>query len=78
MGSMSCATKHCRVTIEPSRWALGGSKTFMFGKLPIRIGAEVQYYVHQPDDFGPEWNFRFFFIPVVPAPEWASKPLFGS
>ena len=50
----------------------------MFGKLPIRIGAEVQYYVHQPDDFGPEWNIRFFFIPVVPAPEWAGKPLFGS
>ncbi len=56
----------------------GGSKTFMFGKLPIRIGAEAQYYVHQPDDFGPEWNFRFFFIPVIPAPEWAGKPLFGS
>ena len=55
----------------------GGSKTFMFGKLPIRIGAEAQYYVHQPDDFGPEWNFRFFFIPVIPAPEWAGKPLFG-
>ena len=56
---------------------LGGSKTFMFGKLPIRLGAEVQYYVHQANDFGPKWNFRVFIIPVVPAPEWAKKPLFG-
>jgi hypothetical protein len=40
----------------------------MFGPLPVKWGAELQYYVNQPDNFGPEWNLRVFFVPIVPNP----------
>ena len=56
---------------------LGIDKTFKIGKMPLKIGFEMQYYVVQPDDFGPVWNFRLIFTPVIPAPAWAKKPLFG-
>lgn len=46
------------------------------GRLPVKVGAELHYYVEQDDDFGPQWLLRFFFVPVLPAPEWSKKPLF--
>ncbi|MGD8668222.1 MAG: hypothetical protein PVI58_19625 [Desulfobacterales bacterium] len=47
---------------------LGISRTFQFGKLPVRLGAEVHYSIIQPDDVvGQEWNFRFYVIPAVPS-----------
>ena len=47
---------------------LGINRTFQFGKLPVRIGAEVHYSIIQPDDVvGQEWNFRFYVIPAVPS-----------
>jgi len=47
---------------------MGINKTFQFGKLPVRIGAEVHYSVVQPDDVpGAEWNFRFYVIPAAPS-----------
>jgi hypothetical protein len=55
---------------------LGADRMFRLGKLPVKIGFEAQYYVEQPDSFGAEWNFRFFVTPVIPAPKFASKPLF--
>ena len=36
--------------------------------VPIKYGLELQYYVVQPDDFGPQWNLRFIFVPVVQSP----------
>ncbi len=52
------------------RWTipvgLGVSKMVKFGKLPVKIGFEVQYAVVQPDIFGMDWNFRFTFTPVIP------------
>ena len=39
-----------------------------WGKMPVRWGAEIQYYVAQPDDFGPEWNFKLFISPVASNP----------
>ncbi len=46
----------------------GISKTLQFGKLPVRIGAEVHYAVIRPDDeIGSDWNLRFYFIPAVPS-----------
>ncbi len=48
---------------------LGVNKTtVLFGKLPIRLGAEVHYSVVQPDDVGQTWLFRIFAVPVVPSP----------
>ena len=47
---------------------LGVIDLFKAGNMPIRWGAEVQYYVNQADDFGPKWNFKLFFAPVAPNP----------
>ena len=35
------------------------------GPLPVRWGVEVQYYLTQPDDVTPEWNFKVFFAPII-------------
>ncbi len=58
---------------------LGISRTFQFGKVPVRFGAEIHYSVIQPDNIAsPEWNFRFYVIPAAPSAlfDWMSKPLF--
>ncbi len=55
----------------------GGFDTLvMLGKLPVKIGLEAYYYVDSNDGFGPEWQLRLLFIPVVPSPGWAKQPLF--
>jgi hypothetical protein len=47
---------------------LGISRTFQFGKVPVRFGLEVHYSVVQPDDVaGAEWNTRFYIIPAAPS-----------
>ena len=45
---------------------LTASKTTMFGKMPIKFEVEVNYYVEQPDPFGPEWMVGLNITPVVP------------
>ncbi len=55
-----------------NRWTvpigLGINRTFQFGKVPVRIGAEVHYSVVQPDDVpGTKWDFRLFIIPAAPS-----------
>ena len=47
---------------------LGTIDLFKVGKVPVRWGAEVQYYVNQPDDFGPKWNLKLFIAPIAPNP----------
>lgn len=39
-----------------------------FGKLPIRWGAEAQYYLTGPDSVGKKWNLRFFIAPIIANP----------
>jgi hypothetical protein len=56
---------------------IGFDTLVTFGKLPIKIGLEAYYYVEKDDDFGPDWQLRFLFVPVLPSPAWARKPLFG-
>ncbi len=47
---------------------IGINKTVQFGKVPVRFGAEVHYYVEQPDDVpGAEWGLRFVVIPSAPS-----------
>jgi hypothetical protein len=41
-------------------------KTVMLGKMPLKIGLDLNYYVEQPDLFGPEWMIGLSFTPVVP------------
>jgi len=48
------------------------------GPLPVRLGVEVYYHVVKPDAFGPTWQLRLTFIPVVPKPAATKRPLFGS
>lgn len=47
---------------------LGYSNVIKFGKLPVRIAAEMQYSVVSPDNVGSDWNFRLLFIPVIKNP----------
>ena len=47
---------------------IGISKTFRFGKVPVRFGLEYHYSVVQPDStVGTDWNVRFYVIPAVPS-----------
>jgi hypothetical protein len=48
---------------------LGVSKTTIaFGKVPIRLGAEIHYSAIQPDDVSQTWLFRFYMVPLIPSP----------
>jgi hypothetical protein len=47
---------------------LGISRTFQFGKVPVRFGIEVHRTVIEPDDVaGSKWNYRFYVIPAAPS-----------
>ncbi len=41
------------------------SKTVTFGSTPVKLEFEVNYYVEQPDVFGPQWMIGFNVTPVV-------------
>ena len=55
---------------------IGADTLVKFGPLPVKVGLEGYYYVESDDDFGPKWQIRLLFIPVVPAPEWSREPIF--
>lgn len=55
---------------------IGASTTFFVGPMPMRFGVEFDYYAVQADDYGPDYLVRFFLVPVLPRPGFASKPLF--
>ena len=42
------------------------SKTLKWGNTPLKLELDVNYYVEQPDAFGPEWMIGFNITPVVP------------
>ena len=42
------------------------SKTVLFGKHPFKFDLDLNYYVEQPDDFGPEWMVGLNITPIVP------------
>ncbi len=44
---------------------LGVSKAWLFGKLPLRVGAEVDYSIVRPDAAGQEWSFRLDVEPLL-------------
>jgi len=46
---------------------LGGgiAKTFKIGKVPLRLTAEVQYFVASTDRFGPDWLYKFSLSPII-------------
>lgn len=44
---------------------LSYSKTLIIGQTPWKVGFDLNYYVVQPDDFGPEWMLSLNLTPVV-------------
>lgn len=42
------------------------SKTLVLGKMPFKFDLDLNYYVEQPDTFGPEWMLGFNVTPIVP------------
>lgn len=47
---------------------IGVNKTVIWGSTPWKFGLEYWNYVKAPDTFGPDWQIRFVFAPVVPLP----------
>jgi hypothetical protein len=56
---------------------IGFDTMIKVGKMPTKIGAEIYYYAVQEDRFGPQWQLRFLFVPVMASPEFSRRPLFG-
>lgn len=62
--SVSWKAKGDKVTLPVG---LGVSRMLTIGKLPVRLLLEADYAVIHPDDKpGSRWDFRFYFIPVIP------------
>ena len=47
---------------------LGLAKTTTLGGKPWKFSAQVQYFVEQPDAFGPEWLLKLTITPVIKNP----------
>ena len=47
---------------------VGIAKTGLFGKLPVKVGAQAWLYTTPPGPSGPEWTVRFTVSPVVRRP----------
>ena len=45
-----------------------GKAVKLFGKMPFKIIAEVEYTVVRPDKLGQHWNFVLQITPVIPSP----------
>ena len=71
-----------RYNWETDQWSIplgiGFDTMTKIGSLPAKIGLEAYYYVKQDDVFGPEWQLRFMFVPVIPAPASSRVPWFGN
>ena len=47
---------------------IGYVKTVQMGKVPVRLGLELHYYVETPDDdVSARWGMRFYMIPAAPS-----------
>ncbi|BCX49657.1 hypothetical protein HAHE_35650 [Haloferula helveola] len=40
-------------------------KTVMFGNTPVKLQAEINYYIDRPDAFGSDWMIGFNVTPVI-------------
>jgi hypothetical protein len=68
---------------ETRRWTqlfvgVGFDAMINLGPVPTQVGIEFHYNLAQNDLLNPQWQVRLVFTPVVPAPAWASRPLFGN
>jgi hypothetical protein len=68
---------------ETRRWTqlfvgLGYDAMIDLGPVPTQVGIEFHYNLAKNDLLNPQWQVRLVFTPVVPAPAWAGRPLFGN
>lgn len=54
---------------------LGASTTFFLGPMPVRFGAEFNWFVRSPDNYGKKWMVKLYFVPVIP--RLIKEPIFG-
>jgi len=47
---------------------IGLAKTTKLGNTPIKLAAQVHYFLEQPDSFGPDWPLKFTVTPVIQNP----------
>ena len=63
-----------------NRWSvpvgMGFDTLVKLGPVPVKVGLEGYYYAATPEDFGPDWQVRLIFTPVIPSPKWSQTPLF--
>jgi hypothetical protein len=46
----------------------GPFKTIMVGSTPVKLGIQFNYYVSQPDPYGPQWGIRLNITPRLKRP----------
>ena len=68
---------------ETRRWTqlfvgLGFDTMINLGPVPTQVGIEFHYNLARNDLLNPQWQVRLVFTPVVPAPAWAGRALFGN
>jgi len=55
--------------VSGNEWAVpigaGISKTVRLGGVPLKMGFEIESFVVSPDRFGPDWQLRVSFTPVL-------------
>ena len=56
---------------------MGLDFTVKIGKTPMKLAFELHYYPETFEGFDNQWNIRLLLSPVLPAPKWAQKPVFG-
>ena len=58
--------------LSDNQWSvpLGGglSKTMKIGRMPLKLGFEMQYYLISPDSIAPQWLLTFNLTPVIGNP----------
>jgi hypothetical protein len=55
---------------------IGFDTLIKVGNVPTKVGAEIYYYAEKDDDFGPDWQLRLLFVPVISSPNWSRNALF--
>ena len=74
----------CRTSVDwdEEDWSVpvgGGFDTMTkIGKMPVKLVIEAYYYADQFQGFDNQYGLRILISPVLPAPKWAQKSLFGN
>jgi hypothetical protein len=61
------------------KWSIpigvGVSTTQFVGPMPVRFGAEFNWFVKSPDNYGKKFMIKFYMVPVIP--RLVKEPIFG-